>query len=290
MISNFLEYFIFLFFVFLTRIFSYKSYKYIAGIVGFIFFYFIPIRKKVVINNLKKAFPELSQKEINEIAKKNYKHFVNLFLEYLSLSHLKKEKIVKYVNSFDHELLREKKPKDKACFFLTAHFGNWELGAVYTGIMLNEPLQVLAKKQRNTYVSDWMNKTRERFGNRVITLGASVRDMYKAVKSNFLIGVVGDQRGPREGPKVKLFNQSTSVYTGTAAIALKTNTPILVIFFLKNEQGAYDGFIEEIKFDNLQGTLEEKELMITQEYMRLLEKYIRLYPEQWFWMHNIWKY
>ena len=290
LVSNVFEYSVFLIFVFITRIVSNKHYRIIAKFIGLFFYYFIPIRKKVVRCNLKKAFPELNEKEIDGIAKKNYIHFVTFFLEFLGLSGMRQEEIVNSVKTFDVSFLKEKRKEGKAFFILTAHFGNWELGGILAGILLNDPLHVLAKEQRNPYVSNWMNKTREKFGNKVINLGVSVRGIYKAVKDNCMIAVVGDQRGSREGPRAFYFNQPTAVYTGTAAIALKTNTPIYIIFCFKDHQGAYRGIVEELSTKDLKGSAQEKELAITQEYLRILEKYVREYPEQWFWMHNIWKY
>jgi len=76
-------------------------------------------------------------------------------------------------------------------------------------------------------------------------------------------------------------------YTGTAAIAVKTNTPIIIILCRNKKKLDILEYVEELKFDDLVDSDENKELIITQRYMNILEKYIQLYPEQWFWMHNI---
>ena len=290
LISNILEYLVFLVFVLISRIVSFRNYQSIAKLIGLFFYYCIPIRKKVVRSNLQKAFPEKSAEEIEKIAKKNYIHFVTFFLEFLGLSSMKKSEIVNSVQTFDISFIKEKRKDGRALFILTAHFGNWELGGILAGILLNDPLSVLAKDQRNPFVTNWMNKTREKFGNKVISLGVSVRGIYQAVKDNLLIAIVGDQRGPNEGPRAFYFNQPTAVYTGTAAIALRTKTPIYIIFCFRDEKGLYKGIVEEINTTDLNGSQEEKELAVTQEYLNILEKYVRQYPEQWFWMHNIWKY
>jgi len=36
-------------------------------------------------------------------------------------------------------------------------------------------------------------------------------------------------------------------------------------------------------------TMDKKISKITREINKILEKWIRQYPEQWFWVHNRWK-
>jgi KDO2-lipid IV(A) lauroyltransferase len=131
---------------------------------------------------------------------------------------------------------------------------------------------------------------RETHGNRVIPLGMSIRDIYKVLKDGKLLGVVGDQRGPKGGMRVKLFGRDTSIYSGTAELVLKLKVPIFVLFAVRIEGSQFTAFTEQIEIDNLPEEYDEQVKEINQRYMNLLEKYVRLYPEQWFWMHNIWKY
>ncbi|MCP5062601.1 MAG: lysophospholipid acyltransferase family protein, partial [Ignavibacteriae bacterium] len=118
----------------------------------------------------------------------------------------------------------------------------------------------------------------------------SVKEIFKALKNNEVVGVVGDQRGPRKGIKVKYFSKDTYTFSGTAAIALKTKSPVLVMLIVRNSIGNYETKIEEIQLEELVGSKEEQIVQFNQKYMSILEKYVKQYPEQWFWMHNIWKY
>jgi KDO2-lipid IV(A) lauroyltransferase len=52
----------------------------------------------------------------------------------------------------------------------------------------------------------------------------------------------------------------------------------------------YKIVLTEIKYSEFEGSNEEKIKRITQEYMTILENAVRENPEQWFWMHKIWKY
>ena len=101
---------------------------------------------------------------------------------------------------------------------------------------------------------------------------------------------MGDQRGRRDGVRVNFFGKETFTFHGTAAIALKTNCPVLVMLCARQEDGTYKSEIEEIDYSEIDGTKEEQTQKFNQLYMSILEKTIKKYPDQWFWMHNVWKY
>ncbi len=288
--KNKIEYFLLISISKLLGIFGFNSIKYTSKVLASLFFFVIRIRRKVVIKNIKIAFPELDNKEIKKLAFKNYESVAITFLEIFNLNKLDKEIIKERFVIEATELYYEKYAENNGLILLTAHFGNWELAAVSAGISINETINILVKKQRNSYVANWLSETRERFGNVQIFLGISVRELFRILKNKGIIGIVGDQRGKRNGVKVNFFGRETSTFPGTAAIAIKTKCPVLVFFPTRKSDGKYYSTIQEIKHEKFTGTTEEKIKAFNQEFMRLLEEKIKEYPEQWLWMHNIWKY
>jgi KDO2-lipid IV(A) lauroyltransferase len=288
--KNKLEYFIFLIFVKFFTLLGLSYARRFSKPLAFLFFYIVGIRKKVVLKNLRIAFPDLPEKEIKNIAFQNYYNFCITLIEILLLPKLKKSQIENLVSGDKLSVIKEKFEIGKGLILLTAHFGNWELGAISVASQLHIPFKVLAKPQRNGYVSNWLNNMRGVLGNSVIQLGVSVREVYTALKEGNIVGVVGDQRGPKESQRVKFFGQDTAVYSGTASIALKVGCPILMVMIVRQKDLSYRAEVIEIPTDDLTGEAEDKILIVNQRYMNILEKYVREYPEQWFWMHNIWKY
>jgi KDO2-lipid IV(A) lauroyltransferase len=258
--------------------------------LAYISYQLIGIRRKTVESNLSRAFPEKSRSEIKRLAFKIYEAIAVTFLEILRLNKMNPDKIKKIFSDEGFEKIHRKLEQDKGLIFLTGHFGNWEIGAIATNIYLGQGLSVLVKKQKNPYVANWLTAFRERLGNTEITLGTSVKELYKAVKSRKIVGIVGDQRGTREGVKVKFFGETTYTFPGTAAIALRTGCPVVVMLCPRQSDGSYKAIIEEIDHSEFTGSENEKIQQFNQKYMSILEGVIRQYPEQWFWMHNIWKY
>jgi len=285
--KNRLEFILFKFFVNLVQFIGRKKALLLAAALGNFFYYFIPIRKAVVKSNLQKAFPDKSKKQIDKIAKLNYVNFLKTMFDIFLIRKMTKEEILEIVDINGIEKLESLYAKGEGLVILTGHFGNWELGAVTLGFKMIDGVNVLTKPQRNPFVSEWMDNMRSAFGNRITNLGTGIRDLYKTLKQGGIIGIVGDQRGPREGTRVNLFNQPTAIYSGFAAIIAKSKSPVAVALIPRQSNDKY-----QIDLIDLDYNAESSEAIIeiTQKYISILESYIRLYPDQWFWMHKIWKY
>lgn len=288
--KNKFEYAIFFLFSQITRIFGFNGIKYFAKIVAVIFYYVLKIRRKVVLSNLKTAFPLLNENEIASLAYRNYYSFSIAILEMMLMPYISKKKLHDIVDSENIELVKQKYELNRGVILLTAHFGNWEYGAAAISSKLDIPFNVLAKPQRNPYITRWLKSIRERFGSKEILLGISVREIIAALRKGGIVGIVGDQRGSIDSPRIKYFGQDTATFTGMGSIALKLNSPVVTAFVVRQDTGKYKVIFDEMKTDDIEGTLDEKVIEFNQKYMSLLESYVRQYPEQWFWMHKIWKY
>lgn len=288
--KNKLEFFLFnafaKFFHFIGINNSRKAAKYLA----WFFFKVLKLRREVVLKNLRTAFPELLESDIQKLALENYRNILMTLIELIFIEKFSREDVLNLIADGEHYKYQNLVKEGKPVFLLTAHFGNWEIAGLIAGLLTDRIMYSLYKEQRNNYITDYVNRRRTQFGNKVIPLGTSVKEIFSVLKNNGTVGVVGDQRGPREGMRVKFFDQPTAIYSGTASIAIKLNVPIFVSFAARTENNKFKIFMEEIEYQNFSGTIEEKIQQINQEYFNILERMIKVYPAQWFWMHNIWKY
>ncbi|GAB6281348.1 MAG: lysophospholipid acyltransferase family protein [Ignavibacterium sp.] len=254
------------------------------------FFYFIPIRKKVVIQNLQKAFPNYSDKKIKKIAFNTYNSFAIVLIEILSIPKLDSKTICSLIKFENIDLVKEKYKSGNGLILMTAHFANWEWMALAMGLQLNIPINVIVKNQQNSFVNSWLNNARTKWNNKVIPLGASIKNVFVQLKKGNIVAMVADQRGPKYGNRVNFFDIPTCVFDGPATLALRTNAPLLIGFAVRQKDFSYNVTMYEIDLDNLPENDEEKIREINQRHMKKLEEYISNYPEQWLWMHKIWKY
>ena len=288
--KNSIEYIIFVLFSSFFRLIGLNFSRKFSAFIAIIFFYFIPIRKDVVIKNLKIAFTDKNELEINDLAFKVYKSFAITLVEIMYLPFFMKKDLIDAVECSNPELIVEKYKEGKGIILLSSHFGNWEYIATSVALQIDIPFSVIVKPLRNPYVYEWMNKARTKLTNEVVPLGISIRKTYQTLKEKKVVAMVADQRGPREGVKVKFFNRDVSVYTGPAALALKTDAPIIFGIPVRQKNYKYKTTLVEITKDHLPEKEEEKIIVLSQRHTSYLEKIIRENPEQWLWMHDRWKY
>jgi KDO2-lipid IV(A) lauroyltransferase len=288
--KNRIEYILFVLFSWCFRLLGLNISRKFASILAFVFFYFIPIRKKVVFNNLKIAFPENNYHTNKKLAFKIYLSFAITLVEIMCLPFLNKSNLNDSLDCSYTEFIIEKYNQGKGVILLSSHFGNWEFGAIATAIQTQLPFSVVVKPLRNPLVNEWMNKSRTKFGNEIVPLGISIRKTYQTLKEKKIVAMIADQRGPMEGVKVNFFGKKVSIYTGPAALAQKTGAPLICVIAIRGKDYKYKMDLVEISQDNLPESEEEKILEISQRYTSYLEKVIREHPEQWLWMHNRWKH
>lgn len=288
--KNKIEYIVFLTFSIFFRILGLKISRKFSVIIALFFYYLIPIRKETVIENLKNAYPDYSEKKIKEISFQCYRSFAVTLVEILYMPYMSSEMMKNSTLIKNQNLVKEKYNLGKGVVLLSAHFGNWEYIAAAFAIKLNIPFSVVVKSQRNPYVTEWLNNSRIMWGNKIVPLGVSIRQIYKELKNKNIVAMIADQRGPAEGVRVHFFGRPASIYTGPAALALKTGAPILMGIAVRQPDFSYITEMVEISTENLPEDEDEKIKEISQRHTNYLEEMIRKHPEQWFWMHKRWKY
>jgi KDO2-lipid IV(A) lauroyltransferase len=289
-LKNILEYILFIGLSYFCRIVGLSLSRKFASVLSFIFYYLIPIRKDVTIDNLKHAFPAYTEKEIKQIAYGSYKSFTIALVEILYLPWMSLEQIKKVVTCNNANYIKKKVEEKNGVILLAAHFGNWEYVAASVAAQIDEKFSVVVKPQRNPYVTKWMNKARTQWTNEVIPLGISIRSIYAVLKEKGIVAMVADQRGPEENIKLEFFGRKTSVLTGPAILSLKTNAPLLYGIPVRQPDFSYITCIEEISKENLPEEFDEKVKELSSRLLKYIEDIIRKYPEQWLWMHKRWKH
>jgi Kdo2-lipid IVA lauroyltransferase/acyltransferase len=288
--KNIIEYILFLGLSNFTRLLGLNLSRKFSFFITVLFYYFIPIRKKTVFENLTNAFPEYSSDKIRKIAFESYRSFSIALVEILYMPYMTRNEIEKTVSCCNSDLIIKKFNEKSGVILLSAHYGNWEYGAASISLQVNIPFKVVVKSQRNPYVTRWLNRVRSRWVNEVVSLGISIRQIYKELKEKNIVAMVADQRGPAEGIRVNFFGRRVSIYPGPAILSLKTNAPIIYGINVRQPDFTYKMVLHEIDRNNLPENEEEKIVELSQRHASYLEKTIKESPDQWLWMHKLWKY
>jgi KDO2-lipid IV(A) lauroyltransferase len=287
--KNKIEYFLLRLLSFVISRLSLNSSRRLAKLLAFIFYYFIPIRKELVFKNLKIAFPDLTENETKRIAKKTYQNLFIVLIEILYLPFLEKVEIENLIKIKNPELIHKALSLNKGLIFVSAHFGNWEILALSAALRLKTQFSIVTKPLRNPFVDNFINSWRTKFGNKVVPLGLSVKNIFKELLEKKIIALLADQRASQNSLELNFFNKLTHVYEGPAVLSIKTGAPLIFAVAIRQSDFTYTVELNEIEQPDQEND-QEKIKTMSEKYISLLEDYIRMYPEQWLWFHNRWRH
>jgi len=247
------------------------------------------IRRKVTLSHLHRIFgDERSEREIEEIARESYRNFGRMTFEYGRFPRLGPREIEKVVRLSGGEHLDAAVREGSGAILVAGHFGNWELAATLAA--QGYPITFLVGEQHNTLVDGLMNRLRARFGVEIVPLTGSLMGVFRALRNGRIVAMLSDQDAGRNGIFVDFLGQQASTPYGPGRIAARTGVPLLPGLAVRRERGRHELVICPPVPSPPEGTpVDEAARAYTQGYTSVFERFIREYPEQYFWMHRRWK-
>ncbi len=254
-----------------------------------IIYYILGYRKKVVLTNLRNAFPGKKEEEINRLCKDFYHYLCDLFLETFKTLTISKSSMVKHC-TFTPEtikLLTKYADEKKSIVIVMGHLGNWEWGGNSFSLLCKQPLYVIYHPLHNRHFNKLVYNMRTRFGTRLIAMKDTIREMITLREEVNATAFIADQTPPPHGAYwTNFMNQDTPVYIGTEKIARKMNYPVIYALVKRVKRGHYVVFAETL----VEESAKSKEGEISEMHTRRLEKDIIAHPETWLWSHRRWKH
>ncbi len=283
-IKYFFQFIIIIIFFFIFKILRYRLSSKIGGklfeLIGPFF-----RSKKLIHSNITKAFPGIDLINLNKITKLMWNNYGRVFAEYMFIKDFREGKLSSNIEVEGKEILEEIKKLDEPVVFISGHFSNFELMAMYiekTGINLS----AIYRPLNNIFLNIIMEKIRKKYICKYqIKKGiGGMKKLISLKKKNYSTALMIDQR-VSEGIKSNFFNDEAFTTTIPAQLVKKFNIPIVPIYIER---------VNDINFKitvnkpiNFADELSTKE--ITDKLNSILENMVLHNPEQWIWSHNRWK-
>ncbi len=257
----------------------------IAAFFGRAAFYLLARKRQTALVNLALAFPEKTDAERHDIAKKSF--------ESAAISMCELFMIQKIVDTAEERFdLSESSPFDtaivqkKGVILACSHLGAWECHEMISNLK-HTPLMVIVKNLKNPYVNREINRLRTLTSVIPHDKDRAIRGVYTTVKNKGIAAILLDQWAGSDGIWSPFFGKETSTTTIAARFAQKTGGIIVPSFCIRVRPGRYKLIcLPELTVgDESRGV----ETQITLELNKILEQKIREYPEQWIWGHRRWK-
>ena len=248
-----------------------------------------PKLQKTARRNLELAFPEMPEAERERIALGT---FESLGRHLGFVSHFKKfrlESVRELTEVVGKEHFDRAHATGRGVLFFTGHFGSWEVFNLLPPAFGYE-MNILVRRIDNPLVENYVDNMRTRFGSVTLDKTKSARTMFRALERGELLGILADLNvQEKEGVFVDFFGIPASTTASIAKLAVKTNSVVLPAFAVWEEsKKKYVVYLEppvEYKADD---NSPENIRDLTQAITNVVEKYVRLYPEQWLWIHKRW--
>ena len=252
--------------------------------------YVVRYRRKVVMENLKNSFPEKTERERRQIARKFYRFICDLFIETVKLTNIDTPQIHRRIRYSNPEIFDDLYQKGKQIFFIPGHYGNWEWIATmehtipYHLATLYEPL-------KNKLFDKFFYDMRTKYGVEAFPSNTAIRAINQFLQKKRLtaLGFISDQSPHRNDAThywTTFLNQDTLVYLGVEKLARRYNVAVLYYEARRVKRGYYEVDVTLIA----ENAAETSEYEITNRHVQLLEETIRRNPQYWLWSHRRWKH
>ena len=280
-------FFQFLFIIIFFSLFKVLGYKISSTIGGKLFEIIGPLfrSKKLIHSNIKRAIPDSNLENLNKITKLMWNNYGRVFAEYMFIKDFRTGKLNKNIELEGQEILEEIKKNNKPVVFISGHFSNFELMAMYlekSGINLS----AIYRPLNNIFLNKIMERIRKKYicKNQIKKGIGGMKKLISLKKDNYSTALMIDQR-VSEGIASDFFNQQALTTTIPAQLIKKFNISAVPIFIERVEDINFKIVVNKPIFFSEETSIEE----ITNKLNQILEKMIIYKPEQWIWSHNRWK-
>jgi len=264
-----------------------------APLLGRLLYRFAPLRRKIILQNLRRVYADVPEDEIVRLAQAHYAHLGRLAWEFVYFSWLSKARRAAMVRVENTEAVERAHAIGKGVCVLTGHFGNFEVSTV-AGISNFPDLPCKFYFVRRPVKPKWLER---RVNRRFLEAGFGVlpkRGALDAILDRLRAGDIVvfpfDQHAARrDGVRVDFFGHSAGTFRSLALIAQAAGAPVVPASSWREASGGHVLRFEEALSPIHCDDVGEEIRKNTRAYNAALEHLILRRPAQWWWLHRRWK-
>ena len=245
-------------------------------------------RRKVIMDNLRRSFPDKSEKELQKICRGTYKNLAEQIINTISQAGVSDRTLMHRMKVNDADKIQNE-IGDRSAIMLTAHFGPWEAGSTVSLVVPDQTFVAVYHKLTNPVIDELMKRIRQHTNVELVDMKHTMRHFIdNRNKRPMAMGLIADQNPVLRANMhwYKFLHQWTAFFEGGETLALKYHLPVYYFSPKRLSAGHYEGTFTLI-YD---GEEQVEPYTITERYVRLLENDINAHPEMWMWSHRRWKH
>jgi KDO2-lipid IV(A) lauroyltransferase len=271
-----------------TRIVPRKLGLSLFSALGLAAFRFYRKDRERALSNIAAAFPQGDPLITRAMARGSFVALGKNGFDALRLSYLSREKVLDLCTVEGEENLKIPYERGKGVVALTGHIGCWELLAAYFSEK-GYSVDVIARDLQDERMNELLVTMRRRHGIESIPRGTSAIAGYKVLKRGKILGMLIDQDIDVEGVFVPFFGRPAHTTIGSATFAMRSGAAIVPLAIHMQPGGRHHiTVLPELEIPTEDMAEEERIYELTARCSEAVEKLIRIYPQQWVWLHDRW--
>ena len=229
-------------------------------------------------------------KECRKIARKVFRNFGLYLVDFFRMPNMSDADIKKRVKVEGIENIESVLKQGRGGIILTCHIGNWEMGGVVMA-MLGYDMSAVALTHKHKDINTLFIKQREKKGLKVIPITHIMKPCISALRRKGLLALAGDRDFTNNGVVMDFFGMPTSIPKGPAMFSLKTGSPIIPGFFIRRDSFNYSLIFDQPIYLKETPGMDKDEIIkeANKQFVAIMEKYIRQYPDQWLIFRKFWE-
>lgn len=293
--SHVVDYLIYLVIRFMVSVLQALSPRFavrVAGSLAWLAYHVDRRHRLVADDNLRHAFPELDEKHRDALVRATYRHFFGLLIDIVQLPRMMNVHTwLRHLDLDGGRTLVKTLLSGRPVLLVTGHFGNWEMGGYGMGL-LGFHTFAIARKLDNPYLDDFFrHRFRERTRQQILDKNDDYERIQKVLAESGILATLADQDAGAKGLFVEFFGRPASTHKAVALLAIEYNATMLVTATVKiNNAPQYRCLISDVIQAEEYAGRPDAVRAITERFSVGLERMIRQYPEQYFWLHRRWKH
>ncbi len=256
-----------------------------GSVLGIFLYRIVPSRRRAARINLKQAYPDFSDKEIDALNKKAFRSLGISVFETGIAWFTKSKKLQKLCQIEGKEHLDQAMAKNKGVLLLTGHFTTLEMGGHLIGTYVDK-YNAVFKKAHSPLFNALMVHYRSKMGDELIET-RNVRAIIRGLKSGHATWFGPDQDfGDQDLVFTPFLGGIASTLTATAKIAKMTGAAVVPFYPVRMEKGKGYKLIVLPALDNFpSGDIEADSARVN----KTIEDMVYACPEQYLWSHKRFK-
>ena len=237
----------------------------------------------VAKRNLRFAFSDWTVQETNRCICAMWENLGRTAAEFPHMTKMDQATFEKYVTVEGFHHIQSLHSQSIPFICLAGHFANWELGPKLSALY-GIPLALVYRAANNPYVNQIIQSHRSTYQLAEVPKGISgTRKMVSLLKQKKPFGMLLDQK-MNDGVATPFFNRPAMTASAIASIVKKYHYRIIPSQIIRVSNTQFKVVVHP-PLENLD-RLDEKQLLL--RINQIYESWIRMHPEQWFWVHKRW--